>query len=144
MEPGNELAAKALTAMSNAPTADGTGVEFTLTTADGKSLEVWMPAPALHQFIHDLIRNAVTAAVIRTNGIPVAPTIGPMSKVYEGARLTDFSIAQSADRKKTFLLLRLFDFDLSFEAVKPTLSELAANLTAATRAMQADETKPGH
>jgi hypothetical protein len=129
---------QALTAMSEPSTTDeGKGVEFRLTTANGKSLDLWMPSHELQNFINDLIFLAQSAARVRTNDVPL-PFEGARPTILSKAEATNLGVAEGSD-KLMYLLVRLHDVDMSFRVDTKELIGWGESLVLAGKALQADK-----
>ncbi len=132
---------KALTAMSQVSTTDeGKGVEFRLTTENGKSLDLRMPAHELQNFINDLICLAQSAARVRTNNTPI-PFDFSRPTTLSKAQVTGLGVAEGSD-KLMYLLVRLHDVDVSFQVEATALVGWGESLVLAGKTLQADKKKP--
>lgn len=117
---------------------NGKAVAFRVITQNDKSLEVSLPRHALHEFIENLIQIAQGAARVRTKGVPVSLSTSPPT-TFSGNQATALGIGEATDRKTMFLILRLHDFDLTFQVEKSILPGLADSFAQAVKAIDADE-----
>ncbi len=110
--------------MSHVYGQDGKSVQLNIKTSNGASLPVEVPYTKLPQLIEHLTRIGADAARHRTGGRSVLfaesrPTI------LGQTLLTGMAVAASPDGSHWYLVLRLWDMDLSFEVTMPALESFA-------------------
>lgn len=127
-------------------TDNGKAVAFRFITQNGKSLDVSLPGQALHKLIDDLIQVAQGAAKVRTNDVPMPLSATSPPTTFSGNVVTAFGIGEAIlgigeaiDRKTMFLIVRLHDFDLTFQLERTMLRGLADSLMLAVKTIEADE-----
>lgn len=122
-------------------TQDGETIKLTITTNNGASLPLSFQHKAFAKFLENLIGVGASASRQRTGGASVTFSEATPN-IFAPTPLTNMALAESADRSQMFLVLRLFDMDLSFQVSKPTLRQLAGAFVQMTQALDADESKP--
>jgi hypothetical protein len=110
--------------MSHVYGEDGKSVELTIETNNGATLPVKVPYTKLTNLIEHLTRIGADAARHRTGGRAILfaesrPTI------VGRTLLTGMAVAASPDGSQRYVVLRLWDMDLSFEVTMPTLESFA-------------------
>lgn len=118
---------------------DGNTIALTLETHDGASLPLVFEHKAFTKFIENLIDLGVAASKQRTGGEPVLFSPENSPTTFSSNQLTGLAVAESTDRIHMFLLLRLFDMDLTFLTTKTTLQDLAGSFVQMAKALDADE-----
>lgn len=118
--------------MSHVHAEDGKSVELTIKTNNGATLPVEVPYSELTKLIEHLSRIGADAARNRTGG---------RSVLFEESRptilgrtlLTGMAVAASPDGSQWYVVLRLWDTDLSFEVTMPTLESFAVAIADAKK-----------
>ena len=116
----------------------GRSIAFKIETQNGESLDVSFEPRTFTKLIEDFIKIGIEAARTRTKGKPLSIKAA-LPTTFSANELTALAVTESTDRKNMVLILRLFDFDLSFQVEKARLIELAASFVEMTKAFQADE-----
>jgi hypothetical protein len=117
---------------------DGNLIQFRIENAGSESLNLGFQPHDLTKFIEDLIGLAARASAIRTNDEPVPLGVSPPT-IFSTNAITATGIAESADRKSMFLILRLGDVDLTFQFERTILQILADDLSLASKTLSAEE-----
>lgn len=123
--------------------ADGETIKLTIMTNNGASLPLSFQHVEFTAFLQNMIGVGAQASEHRTRGKPEPIAIGPTPPKFSPHSLaTQIGLAELPDRSAMFLVVRLFDMDLSFRVEKPTLRRLAQAFGQAVQALDADESKP--
>jgi hypothetical protein len=119
---------------------DGSEIAMHLTRSDGVSLSVSLGHQDFGRFIDDLVRAGTKAGATRLAAQRAETDAWP--SVFSTAKVLNIAIADSDDRKRTHLVLRLQGLDLTFQ-VTPTIVQTLADLfSQAAKAIAADVSRP--
>jgi len=124
-----------LTKISDTAIGDtGAGIELSLIREDGSTFHFRAYKHELHHLIVTLTKMAREAARIRTGGRNI-PISGPSE--YDDLPVTQVGVGISLDQKSLFLLLRFFDFDLSYRVDHKELKSIANSFVEMVKALEA-------
>jgi hypothetical protein len=133
---------KAFASLHAGCTEDGRGIGVRFVAQDGSSIDLGLDKDMLSKLITDLTEIAVTAAKVRTKGVPLDPRIGAETlSLNQAINATHIAVAMASDRS-LHLILRLFDFDLSYQVDAKDLRSTAESLLQAVKALEAEHGRP--
>lgn len=118
--------------------ADGTRFDLCITAQDGSNLTIEVDRESLGYLITNLTHLAFLAAHARTGGIPVDVKVGADKLNLNETDVTAVGIAMSP-KNSMHLVLRFFDFDLSYRVSTERLHSIAKSLGEAATALDAPD-----
>ena len=118
----------------------GTSVSLRLENEAGNRFDVSLSTDELTGFIENLIDLGITAAKTRTEGKPVSLEASRPQE-FSSNEITGVAIGESSDKASLVMVLRLFDFDLTFTTDRSIVFSLADSFTQMAAELRAD--KPG-
>lgn len=101
---------------------NGAGAELTFTREDGQSLHLRFYKDDFPRVIEELTELAIEAAARRT-GSHTIPISNDLS--FRNIEVNQLAVARSGDADHLFLVLRFFDFDLSYKVDLEDLRTIA-------------------
>ena len=116
----------------------GASVSLRLENESGERFDMALSAEELTHFIESLIDLGISAARTRTEGRPVSLQSSPPSE-FSSNEMTGMAVGETADRQALLLVLRLFDFDLSFTSDRSMVFSLAESFSQMAAELRAEE-----